>query len=102
MHDGVVAAIASNSDNFGLAGNAILGVLDAVGFSWVIRSELAGSDDDLEIGGLIQAFGFAGIDAGNNGFQGDIGVCTSDRPGGGVVGAGCGGFDVRDGLAPVG
>ena len=60
MHDGVVAAIAGDGDDFGLAGGAILGVLDAVGFGGVVRAKLAGANDDLEVGGLVQTFGFAG------------------------------------------
>lgn len=101
MEDGVGAAIAGDGDDLGFAGGAVLRVLDAVGFCGKVRSKFGSADDDLEVGGLVQTLGFAGVDAGDNSFQRDVGVCTSDRSGGGVVGAGCGGFDVGDGLAPV-
>jgi len=102
VEDWVVAAVAGDGDDFGFAGGASLGVLDAIGFGRVVRSELAVADDDLEVGCLVQAFGFAGCKARNDAFQGDVGVGASDVAGGGVVGAGRSGFDVRDGLAPVG
>jgi len=102
MHDGVVAAVAGDGDDFGFAGGASLSVLDAVGFGRIVRSKLTVADDDFEVGGLVQAFGFARCKARNDAFQGDVGVGASDIAGGGVVGAGRSGFDVRDGLAPVG
>ena len=102
MHDGVVAAIAGDVDDFGFAGGASLGVLDAIGFSWVVGAKLAGADDDFYVGGLVQTFGFAGGEAQNHAFDRDVGVRSSDVAGGGVVGAGCGGFDVRKVLTPVG
>jgi hypothetical protein len=96
VHHGVVAAIAGDGDDLGFTGHAVLRVLDTVGFGGVVRSKLGGADDDLEVGGLVQTLGFAGIEAGDDGFDLDVGVCASDRAGGRVVGAGCSGFDVRD------
>jgi hypothetical protein len=100
-HDGVVAAIAGDGDDLGFAGHAVLRVLDTVRFGGVVRSKLGGADDDLEVGGLVQTLGLAWVEPGNDGFDLDIGVCAGDRAGGGVLGAGCSGFDVRDVLAPV-
>ena len=101
MHDGVVAAIAGDIHNLGFAGDAGLDVLDAIGLGWVVRSKLTVADDDFYVGGLVQTFGFAGSEAQNYAFDCDRGVGASDVAGGGVVGAGCGGFDIRDRLAPV-
>ena len=102
MINRIVAAISGNGNDLGLAGDAGLAVLDAVGFGWVVRSKFAVADDDLEVGGLVQPFGLAGGKAGNNAFQCDGGVGAGDCASRWVVGAGCSGFDVRDGLAPVG
>ena len=101
MHDRVVAAIARDIDDLGFAGDASLRVLDAVGFSRVVRAKLARADDDLYVGGLVQTLGFAGSKAQNDALHRDVGVRSSDGARSRVVGAGRGGFDVRDVLAPV-
>lgn len=101
MHDRIIASIGSDVDDFGFAGGASLGVLDAVSLGWVVGAKLAGADDDFYVGGLVQTFGFAGCEAQNDAFDRDAGVGSSDVAGGGVVGAGCGGFDVREVLTPV-
>ena len=60
VQDWVVAAIAGDGDDLGLAGYSSLEVLDAVGLGWVVRAKLGGADDYFEVGGLVQALGFAG------------------------------------------
>ena len=101
MEDWVVTAIAGDGNDLSLAGYSSLEVLDAVGLGWVVRAKLGGANDYFEVGGLVQALGFAGAYAGDDALQRHVGVCSSHIACGGVVGAGCGGFDVRDGLAPV-
>jgi hypothetical protein len=75
----IITSIRSDIHNLGFTGHAVLRVLDTVGFGGVVRSKLGGADDDLEVGGLVQTLGFAGIEAGDNGFDLDVGVCASDR-----------------------
>jgi len=100
--DGVVAAIGGYGDDFGFAGCSSLLVLDAVGFSGVVGAEFAGANDDFQVGCLVQTFRLTRADPGNYGFDCDGGVRACDRSSRWVVGAGGGGFDVRDVLAPVG
>ena len=101
MVNRVIAAIGGDGDDFGFASCSSLGVLDAVGFSGVVRAEFAGTNDDLEISRLIKTFGFTRVDTGNDAFERNSDVGSSDCASGWVVGAGCRGFDVRDVLAPI-
>jgi len=101
VEDWVVAPVAGDGDDLGFAGCSSLKVLDAVCFCWVVGAEFGGADDYFQVGGLVETLGFAGADAGDNALDGYVGVCSSYSARGGVVGAWCGGFDVRDGLAPV-
>lgn len=100
MVDRIVAAIGSNGDDLGFAGCASLLVLHAVGFGWIVSSKLVGANDDLQVCGLVQTFGFAGIDAGNNGFDRDVCVSPSDCSSRWVVGTRGAGLDIGDVLAP--
>jgi hypothetical protein len=43
----VIASVAGDGDDLGLAGDAILGVLDAVSFGGVVSSKLGGANDDF-------------------------------------------------------
>ena len=101
VQDWVVAAIAGDGDDLGLAGYSSLKVLDAVGLGGVVRSKLGGANDYFQVGGLVETLRFAGAYAGDDAFDRYVGVCSSYSARGGVVGAGCGGFDIRDGLTPV-
>ena len=101
VQDWVVAAIASDGDDLGLAGYPSLEVLDAVGLGGVVRSKLGGANDYFKVGGLVETLGFAGANAGDDAFDRHTNVCSIHNSCGWVVVAGCGGFDVRDGLAPV-
>jgi len=97
----VVAAIGQNTYDLGLAGRSSLWVLDAVGFSGVVAVEFGATDDDFDVGCLVEALRFAGSKAADHALDCDVSVRSSDGAGGWVVGARCGGFDVGDVDAPV-
>lgn len=97
----ISASVRGDVKDLGFAGGTVLGVLDAVGFGWKVRSKLGGADDYLEVGGLVQTFGFAGVKAGDYGLNGNSNVRSADRSSGRVVCAWCVRLDVCNGLAPV-
>jgi hypothetical protein len=66
VQDWVVAAIAGDGDDLGLAGCSSLEVLDAVGLGGVVGAKLGGADDYFEVGGLVEALRFAGAYAGDD------------------------------------
>ena len=101
MEDWGVAAIGIDVEDFGFAGDAGLGVADAVGFSWIVRSKFVAAKNEFDVGGLVQAFGFAGCNAGDDSFYRYGNVGAENVAAGWVVGAGGGAFDERDVLAPV-
>ena len=61
VEDWVVASVAGDGDDLGLAGCSSLEVLDAVGFGWVVVAEFGGANDDFQVGGLVEALGFTGL-----------------------------------------
>ena len=101
MVDGFVAAVGSDCDDLGLAGCSSLCVLDAVSLGWVVGAEFSRSNQDAEVGGLVKAFRFLGIDAKDYSFHWDWCVASCYLAGGWVISAGGGGFDVREVLAPL-
>ena len=101
MVNRVVAAIGKNTYDLGFAGRSSLWILDAVGFGGVVAVEFGATDDDFDVGCLVEAFRFAGSEAADYALDRDVGVRSSDRASGWVVGARCGGFDVSDVDAPV-
>ena len=101
VEDWVVATVTGDGDDLGFAGCASLEVLDAIGLGWVVGAEFGGADYDFEVGGLVQTFGFAGTYPGDDAFDRHTYVSSIYYACSGVVVAGCGAFDIRDGLAPV-
>jgi hypothetical protein len=101
VEHGGVASVSVDVEDFGLAGNTGLGITDAIGFSWVVGSKFVAAEDEFDVGGLVQTFGFAGCDAGDDSFYRYGNVGAENVAAGWVVGAGRGAFDTRDVLAPV-
>lgn len=102
MVDGGVAAYCFGADDAGGFSGAVVGVFDAVADAGDVGSKLGVADDEFEVGGLVGAVEFFGVDLGDDGADGDGGFGAVDRASGGVVGFGFGGFDVGDAGAPAG
>ena len=90
MHDWVVAAVALDVDDPGFAGRSSLRILDAVADCGVIRRQVTGGDDYLQILDLVQTVIFLGVYRGDQSLEGGGGVACADRSSRCVVGVGSG------------
>lgn len=100
--DGGVAANCFGIDDAGGFCIAVFGVFDAVADAWDVGAKLDVADDEFEVGGLVGAVEFLGVDLGDDGPDSHGGFGAVHQAGGGVVCFGFGGFDVGDVGAPVG